>query len=176
MMTVSRLASESEGRFRVEGGAAEVARVSFSGEEVLLARPLTYMNRSGVVAAELVDRHGTRPDEMIVIYDDVDLPLGRLRLRAGGTSGGHKGMQSVIEHLSTTEVPRLRMGILGGKPDRDLSEYVLSEFDPDEWPIVEEMVERGTQALAATVRDGLARAASRFNRGEEPSETGDVSG
>ena len=148
---------------------ADVARGEALGEVVLLGLPRTYMNRSGEAARELVGRHGADPADVIVVYDDVALPLGRIRLRARGSSGSHKGMQSVIAHLGTREIPRLRLGIGGAGERPELADYVLDEFDADERPVVERMLERGVEALLVVLNEGLARAASRFNRMEAPS-------
>lgn len=167
-LAVDRLASEIGARFRVVEERLEVAQAKAFGEELILAKPLTYMNWSGKAAAELAVRHSVPPQEFMVVYDDIALPLGRLRLRARGSAGGHRGMQSVVEHLQTREIPRLRLGILGKGERRDLAEYVLQAFDPDEWPVVEMMLERSVEALALAVSRGVPVAASKFNRMEAP--------
>ena len=167
-LAVDRLASEIGARFRAVEERLEVAQAKAFGEELILAKPLTYMNWSGKAAAELAVRHSVPPQEFVVVYDDIALPLGRLRLRARGSAGGHRGMQSVVEHLQTREIPRLRLGILGKGERRDLAEYVLQAFDPDEWPVVEKMLERSVEALALAVSRGVPVAASKFNRMEAP--------
>ena len=167
-LAVDRLASEIGARFRVVEERLEVAQAKAFGEELILAKPLTYMNWSGKAAAELAVRHSVPPQEFMVVYDDIALPLGRLRLRARGSAGGQRGMQSVVEHLQTREIPRLRLGILGKGERRDLAEYVLQAFDPDEWPVVEKMLERSVEALALAVSRGVPVAASKFNRMEAP--------
>jgi len=167
-LAVDRLASEIGARFRVVEERLEVAQAKAFGEELILAKPLTYMNWSGKAAAELAVRHSVPPQEFVVVYDDIALPLGRLRLRARGSAGGQRGMQSVVEHLQTREIPRLRLGILGKGERRDLAEYVLQAFDPDEWPVVEKMLERSVEALALAVSRGVPVAASKFNRMEAP--------
>ncbi|PYT07481.1 MAG: aminoacyl-tRNA hydrolase [Acidobacteria bacterium] len=167
-LAVDRLASEIGARFRVIEERLEVAQAKAFGEELILAKPLTYMNWSGKAAAELAVRHSVPPQEFMVVYDDIALPLGRLRLRARGSAGGQRGMQSVVEHLQTREIPRLRLGILGKGERRDLAEYVLQAFDPDEWPVVEKMLERSVEALALAVSRGVPVAASKFNRMEAP--------
>ncbi|MGH9389847.1 MAG: aminoacyl-tRNA hydrolase, partial [Vicinamibacteria bacterium] len=185
-LAATRVASAIGARFRLEGrrsgaaevaGVAEVAEVAMGrgfGEDIVVARPLTYMNSSGEAAVHLARRHGADAADFVVLYDDIALPLGRLRLRAGGSSGGHRGMQSVITHLGTAEVPRVRMGIMGqadpdgGAGSVDLKEYVLREFDPGEWPVVRDMVERSSEAVALAVSRGITLAANRFNRVETP--------
>lgn len=135
-------------------------------DRLLLVMPQTYMNRSGYALRCLVERHGFEPEELLVVYDDVALPVGRLRLRPGGSPGGHRGLESVVENLRTDRVPRLRLGCGGedGPPAADdLVDYVLSPFPPDEHEAVEEMVERATDACEAWLAEGLDAAMNRFN-------------
>ena len=159
----------------------ETGQAEAFGEELLLARPLTWMNRSGDAARALAERHGGAAGDFLVLYDDVALPLGRIRLRSRGSSGGHRGMESVIGALGTPEVPRLRLGILGvggaggvgegagaGSGVEDLADYVLEEFASDEWPVVEQMLDRSVEALETAIRRGVDAAASLFNRAESP--------
>ncbi|HVT58772.1 MAG TPA: aminoacyl-tRNA hydrolase [Thermoanaerobaculia bacterium] len=134
--------------------------------EVLLAKPQTYMNRSGYAARCLVERHGLEPAALLVVYDEVNLPLGRLRLRRGGSPAGHRGMESVIENLRTEEVPRLRLGIApedGPPGGEEKVDFVLGPFTAAEREPVEEMVQRAAEACEAWLRDGVEQAMSRFN-------------
>ncbi len=141
---------------------ALVGRGEAAGGEVLLAKPLTYMNRSGEAVRGLVHRYGLRPQEVLVIYDDVDLPVGTIRVRPRGSSGGHHGMASVIEALGTAEIPRVRIGI--GRPTGDAADYVLSRFAPEERPRIREAIERAADAVEVVLREGIQRAMERFNR------------
>ncbi len=141
---------------------ALVGRGEAAGGAVLLAKPLTYMNRSGEAVEGLVRRYGLRPQEVLVIYDDVDLPVGTIRVRPRGSSGGHRGMASVIEALGTEEVPRVRIGI--GRPTGDAADYVLSRFAPEERPRIREAIERAADAVEVVLREGIQRAMERFNR------------
>ncbi len=139
------------------------ARLGGDGE-ILLAAPLTYMNRSGHAARCLMERYGLEPGELLVVYDDVNLPLGRLRLRLSGGPGGHLGMQSIIHQLRTEAIPRLRLGVAGGKlPAGDLADFVLSPFRHDELPVVEELIGRAAEACEAYLREGGEAAMNRFN-------------
>lgn len=120
-----------EGRKRILGRTARL------GQEILLLKPLTYMNRSGEVVGPLARRHGLDGSAILVLVDDLDLPLGTLRYRPRGSSGGHKGMDSLVDTLGTKEFHRVRLGI--GRPDTsgDETSHVLSRFRTDEWPRVE---------------------------------------
>ncbi len=149
------------GAFREEEEAL-VGRGEIAGVEVLLAKPLTYMNRSGEAVGGLVRRYGLQPQEVLVIYDDVDLPVGALRIRPRGSAGGHHGMASVLEVLGTQEVPRLRIGI--GRPRGDAAAYVLSRFAPEERSRIAEAVERAADAVETLLREGIQRAMDRFNQ------------
>jgi len=166
---VERLARRWGVRFRAEG-QAEVAQAEVGGEPVLLAKPLTFMNLSGQAVAELVRRWGLAPNQVLVVYDDMDLPVGAIRVRARGTAGGHRGMASVLEGLGTLEIPRVRVGI--GRPGSDAVDHVLSRFEPAERAQVEEAVERAADAVEVALRDGIHRAMDRFNRRTAPAAAG----
>lgn len=136
----------------------------FEGEEVGLVFPRTFMNLSGVAVKAFRDCTGIRLEDMLVACDDANLPLGRIRLRRGGGDGGHKGLRSVIDFLGTEKFPRLRMGI--GRPPEgcDMVEFVLSPFCSEEWPVVEEMLERACGAVEEWIRSGIEKAMSLYNR------------
>jgi peptidyl-tRNA hydrolase, PTH1 family len=146
---------------------ALAGRKAWDESEVLLAKPQTYMNRSGYAARCFAERYGIDPAAVLVVYDEVNLPLGKLRLRRAGSPAGHRGLESVIENLRTAEVPRLRLGVAPeeGRPPggEDLVEFVLSPFDPEEREAVEEMVRRAADACETWVREGAEAAMGRFN-------------
>lgn len=144
---------------------ALTARVRIGDTPVLLAKPQTFMNVSGESVKGLIVKHGVALDRLLVVLDEAALPLGRLRLRASGSSAGQKGLQSVIDCLGTNEVPRLRVGIAGEhqKPG-ELGEYVLSRFSKAERPVAERMVAAAADAAETFVRDGLDAAQAAFNR------------
>lgn len=136
------------------------------GDEVLLAQPQTYMNRSGWAARCLLETHGLDPADVLVVYDEVALPLGRLRLRKSGSPGGHRGLESVIENLRTDQVPRLRLGVSpedGPPRGEDLVEFVLDPFPPDQREAVAAMVSRAADACEIWVREGADAAMAKFN-------------
>ena len=141
-------------------------RIGGAGE-VLLAKPLTYMNRSGHAARCLLERRGLEPAAVLVVYDEVSLPLGRLRLRPSGSPGGHRGMESVVASLRTEEIPRLRLGIApeGGVGGEEMVDFVLEPFARDEREAAAEMVERAADACRAWLEEGAEAAMNRFNRG-----------
>ncbi|MFL6291733.1 MAG: aminoacyl-tRNA hydrolase [Thermoanaerobaculia bacterium] len=141
------------------------AFVGVEGQSTLLAQPQTYMNRSGWAARCLVETHGLDPAAVLVVYDEVALPLGKLRLRKSGSPGGHRGLESVIENLRTDQVPRLRLGIAPEEPPRgeDLVEFVLAPFPPGEREAVEAMIARAADACEAWVREGAEAAMAKFN-------------
>lgn len=140
-----------------------------AGGSVLVAKPLTYMNLSGDAVRLLVSAYAETPAEMIVLYDDIDLPLGRLRIRQNGSAGTHNGMRSIIAELGTENFPRLRIGV--GAPQGRLRDYVLDEFAPDEKPIVDDAIKRTIDALVLFVRGDLRRAMNEFNRGPDDDAT-----
>ncbi len=134
------------------------------GSDVTLGMPQTYMNRSGYAARCLVERNDFDPGDILVVFDEVNLPLGRLRLRTQGSPGGHRGMESVVRSLNTDRVPRLRLGIgpEAGEAD-DLVEFVLEPFDAAERAPVEEMIERAADACESWLEFGPEQTMNRFN-------------
>lgn len=140
---------------------------SFVGEGpgALLAQPQTYMNRSGWAARCLLETYGLDPAGVLVVYDEVALPLGKLRLRKSGSPGGHRGLESVIENLRTDQVPRLRLGISPEEPPRgeDLVEFVLNPFPPDQREALEAMVARAADACEVWLKEGAEAAMAKFN-------------
>jgi PTH1 family peptidyl-tRNA hydrolase len=132
-------------------------------DRIGLAQPATYMNESGRAVAFLQDHLNLEPKELLVICDDVNLPLGKIRLRRGGSDGGHRGLASVIATLASTEFPRLRLGVGMPPEGEDLVDYVLQECEPEEQPLVAEMIEGAADAVVACFQEGLETAMNRFN-------------
>ncbi|MFQ6000373.1 MAG: aminoacyl-tRNA hydrolase [Anaerolineae bacterium] len=137
-----------------------LASGEIEGHRVALLKPLVYVNRSGDVVAPLFRGYGLPLDRLLIIYDDLNLPLGRIRIRAQGSAGGHKGMASIIDLLGP-RVPRLRVGI--GRKE-NLKEYVLSPFTAEERVIMEESYDGIADAVECIIREGLSKAMERFNR------------
>jgi peptidyl-tRNA hydrolase, PTH1 family len=141
---------------------AMLAQGEYAGQRVLLAKPLTYMNLSGESVAPLMRRHGVQPSDLLVVYDDMALPLGRIRIRPSGSAGGHNGMQSIISRLGSAEFPRLRVGIgpPQGMPGRD---HVLNTFTREEARLMESAYDTVADAIDCILAEGLDAAMNRFN-------------
>jgi len=148
---------------------ALTARARIGSEEVLLAKPETYMNLSGMSVLELVRKYeADATKDLLIIYDELDLPLGTVRIRERGSSAGHNGVQSVIDALGTEEILRVRLGVAPDHPVKDGVRYVLSEFKKSQLVAVDELIELGTQAVHAILNDGRSAAMNRFNRKAKP--------
>lgn len=143
---------------------SRLAVLHLGDREVYLLKPQTYMNLSGEAVKLLVEKKELLPEEILVVYDDLDLPLGRLKLALSGSSGGHRGMGSVLESLGTTSVPRLRLGI--GRPPAGLdpATYVLSPFAPEEREELDRVLERAVAAVECALREGMVQAMNKFNQ------------
>ena len=135
----------------------------------MVAKPLTYMNLSGDAVRLLVNAYLESTDDLIVVYDDIDLPLGRLRIRPSGSSGTHNGMRSIVQTLGTERFPRLRVGI-GAADGGRLRDYVLDAFAADEQAVVDRAIGRAVDALLLFARGDLKRAMNEFNRDEPPAD------
>jgi len=146
-----------------EEGWADVGALTLDGARVLLARPQTYVNVSGTAVADLRRRHRLPLENLLVAFDDLDLPVGQIRLRAKGGHGGHNGMRSIIEALGSEEFARLRVGIARPPEGVDPADYVLSRFSKEEQAQLDEAVERAADAVEAFVRRGIEAAMSAFN-------------
>lgn len=159
-------------RFRGERGA-HATRGALAGEGVVVLKPQNYMNRSGGVVARWLAELGLGAESLLVCYDEVALPLGRLRLRAQGSAAGHNGVQSVIDALGTEAFPRLRFGIRPETEFDDQVEFVLSPFTRRELALVELELPRAAEAVACFCREDIARAMNRFNAASpsSPSES-----
>ena len=158
-MIVDRLAADARAEFRSEKAwHAEVARAG----DVLFCKPQTYMNRSGESVRAISQFFKIAPEQMLIIVDDMALPIGKLRFRPNGSSGGQNGLQSVIDHLGTKEVPRLRVGIGAAKPGEAVG-HVLGRFTPDERIAVEETLKRAVDAIACAQARGLQAAMNAYN-------------
>jgi PTH1 family peptidyl-tRNA hydrolase len=133
---------------------------------VLLVKPLSFMNRSGYPLLAVAQFYKIDPHQILVVLDDFALPLGRLRLRERGGSGGHNGLESIIVQLGTEEIPRLRIGI-GAAPREGSVDYVLSRFFDEEKPVVRATIDRAVKALKCAIDNGLVSAMNTFNKSEE---------
>jgi PTH1 family peptidyl-tRNA hydrolase len=153
-------------RLRAAGRAeadAWCALARIGAEPVLLVKPLSFMNLSGVPVARLLAEHGLEPSDLVVLVDDVALETGSIRVRARGSHGGHNGLRSLVEALGTEEFTRIRIGIGSGEQPADLALYVLSDFSADEAPRVRDAIATAADAAEAVVREGPEAAMNRFN-------------
>ncbi len=164
-LAVDRIAQECGVEVRNRNCRALTARAMIEDREVLLAKPETYMNLSGLSIRELVARYEVDPvSDLIVIYDELDLPLGTIRIRQRGSSAGHNGMESVIGALGTQEFLRIRLGI---SPDRKISDgvqFVLTPFRKAQLKLVDEVLDTTMEAVRVVLKDGPGAAMNRFNR------------
>ncbi|MDD5153539.1 MAG: aminoacyl-tRNA hydrolase [Desulfovibrionales bacterium] len=131
--------------------------------QVLLAKPLTYMNRSGLAVAQILNFHKIPPPDLLVVHDDMDIPLGRIKIVRSGGSGGHNGVDSIIETLGTQEFPRLKIGIGRPLPQQKPEHYVLEPFSFEEIAILKETLKKAAKASEAIVRQGIEEAMNLFN-------------
>ena len=161
-MVMDRLADRAgrSGRGR-QRDASESVQIRLKGLDLVLAKPLTYMNDSGVAVRKLLARERVQLADMLVIADDFALPFGKLRFREAGSHGGHNGLRSIIEELESEKFSRLRVGI--GEPGRGAIDHVLSKFAADERARLPILLDAAADAVEAWARDGTSRAANRFN-------------
>lgn len=161
-MVIERLARELNVAVTKKMFSSLVGQGLFEREKIVLAKPQTYMNLSGQAVGPLLNWHKLDPSDLVVVYDDLDLPSGTLRIRPSGGSGGHKGMQSIIAVLGTDNFPRVRVGI--GRPETvnmETVDYVLSRLNPES---MEDVLEAAAGAIVCIVRDGLEKAMNLYNR------------
>ncbi len=142
---------------------ARMARAEWSGKRVLLCQPQTFMNLSGETAGALMDFYQLPLKQLLVAVDDADLPLGEIRLRAGGSSGGHHGLESVEKHLASRGFARLRLGIGRADGAREITDYVLARFDAAERGLMEKVLVRAAGQAECWLDDGVEKAMNRFN-------------
>jgi PTH1 family peptidyl-tRNA hydrolase len=173
-LAVDRIAEQCGVMVDNRHSKALTARSRIGKEEVLLAKPETYVNLSGMSVRELVDKCGSGIDpqkDLIVIYDELDLPLGMIRIRERGSSAGHNGMQSIINALQTQEVARIRLGVAPDDPAKGGASYILSPFRKSQLAKVDELLDLAAQAVTVVLNEGIKAAMNRFNRKNDESST-----
>ena len=146
------------------------AKITSTTSSLILAKPITYMNLSGTAVARLARFHKLKPDQILVVYDDVDLPIGRLRFRANGSAGGHNGIKSIIEYLGTKEFARLKIGIGAAGGREAMVGHVLGRFDQEEWREMQKVLAIAADGVNCALSDGLDAAMNQFNRRTEKTE------
>jgi PTH1 family peptidyl-tRNA hydrolase len=170
-LAVDRLAEQCGVMIENRHCKALTARSRIGNEEILLAKPETYMNLSGMSVLELVRKYEAEPEkDLIVIYDELDLPLGMIRVRARGSSAGHNGMQSIINALQTEEIARIRIGVAPDDPRKGGAKYILAPFRKSQLVAVDEALDVTAQAVNVIMNEGITTAMGRFNRKNKPEE------
>ncbi len=170
-MCLSHFARTHSIRFDKKQAKARTGSGEVAGNKVLLARPHTYMNQSGQAVSQLVRKFKVSIDDLIIVHDDLDLPLGTIRIRPGGGSAGHKGIESIITELGSQDFPRIRVGI--GRPiittgsteitDADIVTYLLSNLPPEEKQVITHILPRVTEAILCLLSEGLTIAMNKYN-------------
>jgi PTH1 family peptidyl-tRNA hydrolase len=162
-MLVSHLAEQLGSAFTRVQSKTLVTKTDFEGSRLILAKPQTYMNLSGQAVGSLVKFYKVELENLLVVYDDVDLPFGRLRMRHSGGSAGQKGMQSIIDQLGTQDIPRMRMGI--GRPpgSKGAASYVLRDFSGEDADFLPSVLDRGVEAVLTYIREDLTTAMNLYN-------------
>lgn len=173
-LALDRVAERCQVRISNRHCHALTGRAEIAGQAALLAKPETYMNLSGMALRELVEKYEADPErDLIVVYDELDLPFGRVRIRERGSSAGHKGMASIIGALRTEEITRLRLGIAPEHEVRDGAGYVLSQFKKSQYEALDQLLDTAADAVEVILAEGPAAAMTRFN--PKPKASGDPS-
>ncbi len=142
---------------------AIINEVNIDEKKILLVKPQTYMNASGESIKDIVENYKVPLNNLIILYDDADLPLGKIRIRRSGSAGTHNGMKSVIYHLQAEDFPRIRIGIGKPPPDMDIIDYVLGKFTMDETDVIHESILKAAEAAITIVKEGVDEAMAKFN-------------
>jgi len=168
---LNHFAQKQDIRFDKKQGKARIGTGEVAGSKVVVAKPQTYMNKSGRSVSLLVKNFNVSLDNLLVIHDDLDLPLGKIRIRQGGSAGGHKGVNSIITELGNQDFIRIRVGI--GRPiknegftefsEDEIINYVLSDFTPDEKQAITQVIPRASEAILCLLTEGLLAAMNRYN-------------
>jgi PTH1 family peptidyl-tRNA hydrolase len=169
-MCVDRFAHENSLTFARSNSHAKIVESRIAGHDIVLAKPQTFMNNSGVSVGGLVRKFKVKFENLIVVHDDLDLPLGRIRIRLGGSSAGHKGINSIVQHLGNQEFIRVRIGI--GRPngqesnengEDEVISHVLSDFTPDEKELMQQVIPCVSEALQCLLTLGLTETMNKYN-------------
>lgn len=167
-LVVDRIAEQIGAQVSNRHCRALTGRGRIDGTDVLLAKPETYMNLSGMSVRELMEKHEIVPEQdLIVVYDELDLPVGTIRVRQRGSSAGHNGLESIIGALGTQEFLRIRLGIAPDRPVGDGAKYVLSQFRKAQYPVIDKVLDSAAEAVNVILTQGASAAMNRFNRKAE---------
>jgi PTH1 family peptidyl-tRNA hydrolase len=163
-MLVQRLADKQNVKLKKRKYSVKAAQVELGHKSVLLVKPWTYMNRSGLAVKELLEWTGVKLSCLLVVYDDLDLPLGEIRIRKIGSPGTHKGMVSIAQEINSTEFPRIRIGIGPLPSGVDATDFVLADFQKGEESVIDNCLAKAEEAVALIMAKGVPHAMNRFNR------------
>jgi PTH1 family peptidyl-tRNA hydrolase len=161
---VDRIASEIGATFEAKGGPWQVANTRHKGNTLVLLKPTTYMNLSGQAVSKALRIFDIVPHDCMVITDDLNLPVGKLRIRKSGSDGGHNGLADIIGRIGTSDFPRMRIGVGNDFPKGRQADYVLSPFSTDERVLIDELIPKASEAALCFVREGTDAAMNRYNR------------
>lgn len=161
---IRQLAKAWNAKLRKKMYLSKAARVQRERSQVLLAMPHTYMNRSGLAVNRILREAGVQPEHLCIVYDDLDIPLGEIRIRKEGSAGTHKGMISIIKEIKTNRFPRIRIGIGPMTPDTEATDFVLSPFSRDEKRLLGESLQKGREALELILDGQIDKAMNAFNK------------
>ena len=161
---VRRVAKAWETKLRKRRFSSKIAEVEKEKERIMLVLPQTYMNNSGVAVKRIMEGRNIQPEHLLVVYDDLDIPLGEIRIRERGSSGTHKGMRSIVQEIETTQFPRMRIGIGPLPAGEDAVEYVLSCFDETEGVLLEESLKSASEALEMIMDSRMEAAMNMYNQ------------
>jgi peptidyl-tRNA hydrolase, PTH1 family len=172
-MCVSYFAKERDWGFEKKEGLARTAHGRLDGEEIVLARPQTFMNASGEAVQKLAVKYRVKPEDLIVIHDEMDLRLDIIRIRRGGSSAGHNGVESIIRQLGTADFLRVRVGVghpgdAAGESPTHVVGYVLGDFEGEEATVIHKVITEVDQAIVTLIKDGLDAAMNKFNKTNAP--------
>ena len=173
-LAVDRIAEQCGVRVNNRNCRAQTARARIGETEVVLAKPETFMNLSGQSVRELVQEYQVQPEQdLVLLYDELDLPFGTLRIRPRGRSAGHNGVESVIDALDSQEFVRIRMGIGPDHPVGDGARYVLSQFKKAQYPVIDQVLDTTAEAVKVILAEGVQAAMNRYNRKPEEEAASD---
>ena len=161
---VRRVAKAWETRLRKRRFLSKIAEVEKENERIMLVLPQIYMNNSGVAVKRIMEGRNIQSEQLLVVYDDLDIPLGEIRIRKRGSAGTHKGMRSIVQEIETAEFPRMRIGIGPLPPGEDAVEYVLSCFDETEGVLLEEGLKKASEALEMILAGRVEAAMNAYNQ------------
>lgn len=159
---VDALAAKWNASFKKGAGPYQISEMNMGGNELILIKPMTYMNRSGIAVDDVIKRYSLTAAQCLIVFDEIQLPFSKIRFRSGGSDGGHNGLASVINYLRTSNIPRMRIGI-DNDLETDLVSYVLGPFSKDQMATLDSVIQRSIQAIESLVADGLEKTMNKYN-------------